>query len=141
MKIAFGLCHCGCGQKTWIPKRTYNQRGWKKGEPVKFVKGHHNNYLYGKFHPAWNGGKTAQRGYPMTLIPQHPKADKDGYVMDHILIAEKALKKPLPAKTEVHHFPKLENFTHIVICENKSYHRILETRYIALKRKTKSLIN
>lgn len=36
----YGLCQCGCGQKTWVPKKTYSARGWAKGVPVPFKKGH-----------------------------------------------------------------------------------------------------
>ena len=36
----YGLCQCGCGRKTTISPRTSNDRGWKKGEPRRFVRGH-----------------------------------------------------------------------------------------------------
>jgi len=39
-EIPYGYCHCGCGQKTWIPTKTQTKNGWVKGQPVKFVGGH-----------------------------------------------------------------------------------------------------
>jgi hypothetical protein len=34
-----GLCMCGCGQKTALSQET--RRGYKRGEPVMFRRGHH----------------------------------------------------------------------------------------------------
>lgn len=39
--IPYGYCHCGCGQKTAIAKQTSSQFGHVKGEPVKYIHGHH----------------------------------------------------------------------------------------------------
>lgn len=35
-----GCCHCGCGEKTRLAPRTQKDRGWVKGEPIKYIKGH-----------------------------------------------------------------------------------------------------
>lgn len=40
--IPYGYCHCGCGQKTTIAKLTNARYGHVKGQPVRFVIGHHN---------------------------------------------------------------------------------------------------
>ena len=50
-----------------------------------------------------------------------------------ICVVEKAIKKKLPQKAEIHHFPNKRNFTNIVICENRLYHHLLHIRYRALK--------
>lgn len=39
-EIPYGYCHCGCGQKTKLATRTYQSRGWVKGEPRRFLQGH-----------------------------------------------------------------------------------------------------
>lgn len=39
-KIAYGYCHCGCGDKTSLAKQTSKEKGWVKGEPLKFINGH-----------------------------------------------------------------------------------------------------
>lgn len=36
----FGLCGCGCGGSAPIAKRTVRDRGWIKGQPVKFIRHH-----------------------------------------------------------------------------------------------------
>lgn len=35
-----GLCQCGCGGRTKIAPRTHNSRGWVKGEPQPYLRGH-----------------------------------------------------------------------------------------------------
>jgi len=42
-------------------------------------------------------------GYVSISNPEHPKADKQGYVLEHILVWEKANNKPLPKGWIVHH--------------------------------------
>ena len=36
----YGLCHCGCGEKTDLAPQTHRSRGWVNGEPVRYVRGH-----------------------------------------------------------------------------------------------------
>jgi hypothetical protein len=38
--FGFGLCECGCGEKTNIAKRSRKQFGINKGQPYRFVRGH-----------------------------------------------------------------------------------------------------
>jgi len=38
----YGLCECGCGQRTGIAMKTDARRGWAKGKPLPFVHGHYN---------------------------------------------------------------------------------------------------
>lgn len=40
--VPYGYCHCGCGQKTGIIDRTQRCKNRIKGEPAKFIPGHHN---------------------------------------------------------------------------------------------------
>ena len=37
-----GLCECGCGELVPIAKRTDSIKGWEKGQPIRFIKGHQN---------------------------------------------------------------------------------------------------
>lgn len=38
--IPYGYCHCGCGGKTKVSKRTRSGIGHKKGEPINYIRGH-----------------------------------------------------------------------------------------------------
>ncbi len=55
--------------------------------------------------PAWKGGRYTEpgKGYVMVRMPEHPRARQNGYVLEHILIAEAMLGRPLRDGEEVHH--------------------------------------
>lgn len=38
--IPYGYCHCGCGQKTNIARKSNATYGYVEGEPVRFMRGH-----------------------------------------------------------------------------------------------------
>lgn len=40
LEIPYGYCHCGCGQKTTVPKESSKQGNRIKGEPMRFIRGH-----------------------------------------------------------------------------------------------------
>lgn len=52
----------------------------------------------------WKGGsrKTA-KGYRQILMPEHPRADRTGYVMEHIVVWENATGSTLPDSCVIHH--------------------------------------
>lgn len=39
--IPSGLCQCGCGKPTRISTKNSSRYGWVKGEPRRFLQGHH----------------------------------------------------------------------------------------------------
>ena len=55
----------------------------------------------------WRGGETVTRhiggGYIKQLSPGHPGADASGYVMQHRLVMESVIGRPLKASERVHH--------------------------------------
>jgi hypothetical protein len=86
----------------------------------------------GNKNPHWRGGKGTIRkdGYRIVKATGHPRANRE-YVLEHWLIAEKALGKPLPSKAVVHHVNNIghENGNdNLVICENQGYHALLHMR-------------
>lgn len=48
-------------------------------------------------HEGRNGkkGQVFINGYPVVYLPDHPRAKSNGYVREHILVAEKYLGRPL----------------------------------------------
>lgn len=134
--ISLGYCECGCGKKTPIATRNHTKQGYHKGQPIRFISGHNSHLLVKEKHHRWSGGrKITTQGYVMIWQPEHPKARR-GYVMEHILIAEKALGRLLPPKVEIHHFNEIKSDntpSNLVICPDAAYHKLLHARMRALR--------
>ncbi len=128
MLIEKGLCQCGCGEEAPVAKRNCTCKGWIRGQPVRYIKGHQARGRNGSDNGNWRGGKTSSHGYVFILKLNHSKANRHGYVREHILIAEKVLGKLLPDAAIVHHVNedvsdnRKEN---LVICEDRAYHNLL----------------
>jgi hypothetical protein len=135
--IPEGLCQCGCGEETNKVRQTTAQRGYRKGDCRKFIGNHHRRGKIGKLSGTWKGGRTHdKKGYILVLVHGHPRANPNGYVFEHILVAEKALGKPLPPGAIPHHANenKADNSSgNLVICQDENYHRLLHKRKRALK--------
>ncbi len=120
---AIALCQCGCGEPAPIANRNSTKRGYVKGQPKRFIRGHVGNMnpkrdLYTR--------SINDSGYAVRYVPSHPRASKpNGRVREHILVAEQALGKPLPARAEVHHINGVRDdnrHSNLVICQDHAYH-------------------
>lgn len=40
VEVAYGFCHCGCGEQAPIARDNDRRFGWVKGEPKRFLRGH-----------------------------------------------------------------------------------------------------
>ena len=122
-EIPQGFCHCGCGTKTNLATITSKKFGRIKGQPMKYIAGHHLREKTGELNHGWKGGKHEHHGYTLIREPEHPRS-VSGYVPEHILIAEKALGKFIKLPHVVHHHTPEQ----LVICENPGYHLLLHKR-------------
>ena len=104
-KYMWAAC-ADCGKERWVflvnvPKRVPAHNycyacGIKNGEQPKHYKGERN--------ARWKGGKhKVGLGYYKIYTPDNPRADKGGYVYEHILVWEQVHNKPLPKGWVVHH--------------------------------------
>jgi hypothetical protein len=96
----------------------------------------------GETHPSWKGGRIGKGdGYIGIYAPDHPRADKQGYVFEHTLVMEKMIGR-LPEKDEaVHHIDlnkKNNSPDNLYLCdriEHTKLHRQLDKLLIPLMEK------
>jgi len=124
-----GLCECGCGETTNKVARSNKALGHIKGEHFRFIRHHHSRGTFLDKNPHWRGGEYINdAGYKMVYAPEHNRAGSNGYVREHILIAEKALGKGLADGQQVHHYGGTSDNSKLIICENQEYHHLLHMR-------------
>ena len=84
----------------------------------------------------WRGGTTrSAEGYVYLRMPDHPRA-RNGYVAEHVVVAERALGHALPPTADVHHVNEHRDDNrpgNLVICENRGYHRLIHERLRAYR--------
>jgi predicted DNA-binding protein (UPF0251 family) len=73
-----------------------NRLSWNSGK-------HKIGSMPGEKNPSWKGGRILNKGYVLIKKPEHPRAGKNGYVAEHILVWEQAHGCPLPREFEIHH--------------------------------------
>ena len=128
-----GLCECGCGGKAPIAKKTSTRAGHIKGQPTRFISGHHSKIQpKGNKAKNWRGGtRRMEEGRIRIYKPEHPRSDKKGYVLRSILVVEEKSSISIPAGCIIHHAN--EDWTddspsNLVVCNNIAYHMYLHQR-------------
>lgn len=90
-----------------------------------------------KRHGNWRGGRHVDKyGYVCVLKPRHPRAHRNRYVYEHILVVERATGIRIKSPHEIHHVneDKADNRnSNLVVCEDKAYHALLHRRARALQ--------
>lgn len=131
--IPKGFCQCGCGQKTPIASRNQRTRGWTKGEPIPYIQSH-NRRIVRHLKPRQRR-HISDSGYPVLYDPEHARAQTNGLVREHLLVAERALGRPLPEGAVIHHLNGVRDDNrnqNLVICQDHAYHMLLHQRQRAL---------
>ena len=125
------LCACGCGQRVSVSTSSGYRR--RLGAPNVFVRGHR---AAGAAAPGWRGGRTIHNGYVELYQPDHPNADRKGYVQEHVAVVAAVLGKPVPAGCPIHHANQDRGDnrrSNLVLCDSHGYHKLLHQRLDALK--------
>lgn len=84
-----------------IYKKAY-KLGFRKDEKIEFE--NRSNARKREKSSTWKGGrKKTKAGYTMILMPEHHRAERSGYVMEHIVIFERETGIEIPDGCCVHH--------------------------------------
>ncbi len=79
----------------------------------------------GGAHNRWNGGVKKSGAYTSIFFPDHPRATKKGYVLEHRLAVEKELGRYLADEEVVHHVngnPRDNRIRNLIVFPNNATH-------------------
>jgi hypothetical protein len=95
------LCRCECGKEVVVCGHELRNGNTKScGCLHKQIM----SAMSGKNSPTWKGGRKKNHcGYILAKADNHPRSDARGYVLEHILVAERVLGEYLPAGSVIHH--------------------------------------
>jgi len=115
-------------------------KGTRRSPKTEFKKGQKPHNFKGRFQN--------KDGYIMVYKPEHPHTTGRGYVLEHRLVAEKYLKRPLERKEVVHHINHICNDNrpeNLYVFSNSALHlkshkekENLTSNIIIIKQSTKS---
>jgi hypothetical protein len=121
-----GLCECGCGQLTPLAKKDSTERGYRRGQHLRFVPGHH--VASGSANHRWRGGRWIHKtGYVFVAAADHPTANRDGYVLEHRYVMEKHLGRILAKNEHVHHINGVKSdndLNNLVVLTKAEHHQL-----------------
>lgn len=126
------LCECGCGHPTRIAPVNDRSKGWIKGQPLKFIKGHNMAQACAiKSASAVGNRYLSTHGY--VVVTTGPRRRQ----YEHILVAERAIGRHLrnfgrgnPKTEVVHHIngDKTDNRSNNLLVCTHEYHVSLHHR-------------
>ena len=106
-------CACGCGEKIITPDKRGRERRYIKGHVWRGRKWQPSKETIAKLvalskkrirekNPTYKG-RIKRKGYWCIYKPEHPLAQKQGYISEHRLIMEKHIGRYLKPEEVVHH--------------------------------------
>jgi len=125
-----GYCQCGCGEKTNLIKWSDKSNNLVRGNYYRFRIGHANKLKN------WARQRRVGDGRLVIYKPSHQRAMANGYVFNHLLIAERVFGRPIMSKINVHHVnldKSNDKTSNLVICQDRAYHGLLHQRTRAVK--------
>jgi hypothetical protein len=102
------LCQCGCGEPTKLAPQTRRKKGWVKGEPQRFLHGHHQTQNHFRHGIDW---VEMDRGFATSCWIWQHGGNKYGYgktklrgrtLAAHRVVYER-LKGPIPDRRPLDH--------------------------------------
>ena len=92
-----------CLQAPKLVQHSHKGRaGWSEESAAR-----HKARMAATANPNWKGGRRLRTdGYIEVLQPTHPRAKSNGYVLEHVLVMEAALGRPLAVGEVVHHIDR-----------------------------------
>lgn len=90
-------------------KSAIQKRLWANPDYHRKMSEAHKGKMTGAANPRWRGGRRNARGYILVQRPDHPDADRFGYVREHRLVMENALHRRLFPQEFVHHRNGIKN--------------------------------
>ena len=93
-------CKCECGGET---KTTANKLQTRWTSSCGCFAADQARNRRGDRRYNWKGGKSIDDGYVRLLKPEHNRANKRGYVYEHLVVMENYLNRPLDKHETVHH--------------------------------------
>jgi len=100
-------CVRSCLVRNNIKMRNLSEAGklaYERGNQIRNMLG-----KKGVLCPCYKGGFIRGDGYKTLLIPEHHRANKQGYVMEHIFIWEQVNNRKLPQGWVIHHLNGIRN--------------------------------
>lgn len=88
----------------------------------------------------WTIRKLIKKGdYDYALVPEHPKATKNGYVLYHRVVVENSIGRLLTDNEEIHHIDRnkhnndISNLLLLTKEEHRELHKTRKNTYVELK--------